>query len=182
MSPSARHTVSSAPVAGQILRRARLRAWLLYWVLIPAMTIVSGLCLDLGLPSWQPGGWAVAAGLLLVIAGVALVRQATIDLARHGAGTPAPQAPARQLVTTGSYAWCRHPMFLGYDLAAWGTGLLLASPGMLLFSLPVMLILQLRFLRREEKLLEKRFHQNWQNYRARVPLLIPRPYPQRGSQ
>ena len=166
--------------AGQTLRRARLRAGLLYWVLIPAATIGSGWLCDRLLPTWQRGGWTVPAGLLLVGAGVALVQKATADLARYGAGTPAPQAPAKRLVTVGCYAGCRHPMFLGYDLAAWGVGLLLASPGMLLISLPVMLLLQVRFLYREEMLLEKRFHQAWRDYRARVPLLVPRPFHSRG--
>jgi protein-S-isoprenylcysteine O-methyltransferase Ste14 len=153
----------------------------LYWVLIPVATIGSGRLLDQFLPPWQSGVWVVSAGLLLVSAGVALVQKATADLARHGDGTPAPQAPARRLVTAGSYAWCRHPMVLGYDLAAWGVGLLLASPGMLLASLPVLLFLQLRFLHREEALLEKRFQQAWRDYRARVPLLVPRPFQYRGD-
>jgi protein-S-isoprenylcysteine O-methyltransferase Ste14 len=172
---------SPAPVSAvQALRRARLRAGLLYWVLIPAATIGNGWLCDRWLPTWQRDGLTVSAGLLLFGTGVALVQKATGDLARFGDGTPAPQAPARRLVTTGSYAWCRHPMFLGYDLAAWGVALLLASPGMLLISLPVMLFLQVRFLYREEMLLEKRFHQAWRDYRERVPLLVPRPFPSRG--
>lgn len=123
----------------------------------------------------------VSAGFLLIACGVGLVQKATSDLARYGNGTPAPQAPARRLVIAGSYGWCRHPMFLGYDLAAGGVGLLLASPGMILISLPVMLILQIRVLFREEKLLEKRFPTSWRDYRARVPLLVPRPFRQRGT-
>jgi protein-S-isoprenylcysteine O-methyltransferase Ste14 len=65
-------------------------------------------------------------------------------------------------------------MFFGYDLAAWGVGLLLASCGMLLVSLPVMLLWQLLFLRSEERLLAKRFPASWPEYRQRVPLLLPR--------
>ena len=181
MSPDPRKASTASPQVGQTLRRARLRAGVLYWLLIPAATIGSGLLLDLLLPAWERGGWSMVAGLLLLVMGVALVQKATADLARYGDGTPAPQAPPRRLVSSGSYAWCRHPMFLGYDLAAWGVGLMLASPGMLLMSLPVMLALQLRFLRREERHLERRFQQAWRDYQAHVPLLVPRPFRQRGT-
>lgn len=181
ISPLAGNIAKPPPYAGQALRRARTRAALLYWLLIPAATIGCGLLFDQVLPPWQGHGWMMTAGLLLVGVGVALVQKATVDLARDGDGTPAPQAPARRLVISGSYAWCRHPMSLGYDLAAWGVGLVLASPGMLLISLPVMLALQIRFLLREEKLLERRFPKAWQDYRARVPLLVPRLFHQRGA-
>jgi protein-S-isoprenylcysteine O-methyltransferase Ste14 len=170
-----------SPAGHRGLRRARRRAGLIYWVFIPAATIGGGWLLDQRLPGWTLGNWGLAGGLMMVGAGVALVQKATVDLARHGDGTPAPQAPAKRLVTAGSYAWCRHPMFLGYDLAAWGVALLLASPGMLLVSLPLMLFLQLRFLHREEIVLEKLFQQAWRDYRARVPLLVPRPPACRGD-
>lgn len=168
---------AATPTKGRqrLLQRARLRAALLYWLLIPALTIGGGLLADQFLPPWQRAWWAILAGLLLVAAGVAVVQKATIDLACYGDGTPAPQDPARRLVTNGSYAWCRHPMFLGYDLAAWGIGVMICSPGMLLVSLPVMLLWQLLFLRREERLLSRRFPEAWPEYRQRVPLLIPRP-------
>ena len=164
-----------AGVRRQVVRRARLRAAIFYWLIIPAAVIGGGLLLDRWLPSWQAGGWSLLVAGLLVVAGCALVQKATVDLFRYGQGTPAPQDPPRRLVTAGSYAWCRHPMFLGYDLAAWGVGLLLASPGMLLVSLPVMLLWQWFFLRREERLLDKRFPESWPEYRQRVPLLLPRP-------
>jgi protein-S-isoprenylcysteine O-methyltransferase Ste14 len=159
----------------RLLQRARLKAALIYWLLIPAATIGGGLLIDQLLPPWKRAWWASVAGMLLVAAGVAVVQKATGDLARYGDGSPAPQNPARRLVTVGSYAWCRHPMFFGYDLAAWGVGLLICSPGMLLVSLPVMLLWQLLFLRREERLLSRRFPETWPEYRQRVPLLLPRP-------
>jgi len=172
---AAASTTEPAEVRRQAVRRARLRAAILYWLIIPAAVIGSGLLLDRWLPFWKAGGWPQLAAGLLVVAGCALVQKATADLFHYGKGTPAPQDPARRLVTAGSYAWCRHPMFLGYDLAAWGVGLLLASPGMLLVSLPVMLLWQWFYLRREERLLAKRFPDSWPEYRQRVPLLLPRP-------
>jgi protein-S-isoprenylcysteine O-methyltransferase Ste14 len=165
----------SAEKQRRVVWRARTRAAMLYWLLIPTLTIGSGLSLDRMFSTWRPGGWAILAGTLLLVAGCVLVQKATVDLARYGDGTPAPQAPARRLVTAGSYAWCRHPMFLGYDLAAWGVGLMLASPGMLLVSLPLMLLWQLFFLRREERVLTRRFADSWPEYRQQVPMLLPWP-------
>jgi len=176
-----RKTSKFLPHVAQSWHRPRIRAALLYWVLLPAAAVGSGRLFDQILPAWQSRGWMVTAGFLLIACGVSLVQKATLDLARYGNGTPAPQAPVERLVIAGSYAWCRHPMFLGYDLAAGGVGLLLASPGMLLISLPIMLVLQIRFLLREEVLLERRFPKAWRDYRARVPLLVPRPFRQRGA-
>ena len=73
----------------------------------------------------------------------------------------------------GSYGLCRHPMFFGYDLAALGVVLLFRSWGMLLFAYPVFILMEYRFLRDEEKKLEKRFGEQFAAYRKRVPLLFP---------
>lgn len=160
-----------------MLRRARLRALLFYWLVLPAAVILSGLAVD-ALFGWRrwPLSMAVllVAGLLIVF-GVLVIQRATADLALLGGGTPAPQDPARRLVTGGSYAWCRHPMWFGYDLAALGVVLLFRSPAMLLIVWPAFILLQVRFLRhREEPRLRRRFGDAYRDYCSRVPLLLPR--------
>ncbi|MDA8165532.1 MAG: methyltransferase [Desulfobacteraceae bacterium] len=67
-------------------------------------------------------------------AGLLLIRRAMRDLEALGQGTPNPARPPRRLVTAGSYRWCRHPMFLGYDLAALGVVVLCRSLGALAIS------------------------------------------------
>ncbi|ORJ59805.1 hypothetical protein B5V00_09015 [Geothermobacter hydrogeniphilus] len=156
----------------------QLRAALLYWLWLPAAVIGGGLLFDwlLGWARWPYRSATLIAAALLVACGIWIVGRATHDFARWGEGTPAPQAPPKRLVTEGIYAWCRHPMWFGYDLAALGVVLGCRSWGMLLFSYPLFIVLQLRFLRRrEEHLLVKRFRDDYLNYRDRVPLLIPRP-------
>ncbi|OQX15581.1 MAG: hypothetical protein BWK76_12920 [Desulfobulbaceae bacterium A2] len=153
----------------------RLRAACFYWLLLPALVLGGGLLLDrlLGLPRFSLSGLPLAGAVVLVLTGCAFIFQSTRDLERLGGGTPSPAQPARRLVTGGSYALCRHPMFLGYDLAALGIVLLLGSFGALLVGLPLMLLWELRFLRREEHILFLRFADEFARYRCRVPLLLP---------
>lgn len=165
-------------VRERMLRRARLRALLLYWLVLPAAVILSGLALDalFGWHRWPLSTAVLLVAGLLIAAGVLVIQRATADLALLGGGTPAPQDPAKQLVTGGSYAWCRHPMWFGYDLAALGVVLLWRSPAMLLIAFPLFILLQVRFLLfREEPRLERRFGDSYRAYRSRVPLLLPRP-------
>lgn len=160
--------------------RARLRDALIFWVYIPAAVLLVGKGIDraAGRP-WSAGTLGIAAGAAIFCAGAAMIQKATWDLARYGQGTPNPQAPPLRLVTEGSYRWCRHPMFLGYDLTALGVSLALASWGMALVSIPLFLLLQVRYLKiREEFILARRFKDEFAAYRGQVPLLLPWPRPQ----
>jgi len=164
------------------LRRAQVRDALLYWVVIPAAVIGGGAALDrlLGLPRIPRRAAVTALSVALLIAGNLLVAWSMRDLARFGEGTPNPLAPPRRLVVEGSYALCRHPMFLGYDLVALGVVLLLGSPGMLLGAFPAMLLFEALFLRREERGLARRFPGKFEGYCRRVPFLLPLPLQRRG--
>jgi protein-S-isoprenylcysteine O-methyltransferase Ste14 len=159
------------------LRRAQVRDGLLYWVVIPAAVIGGGTALDrlLGLPRITRRAALTVLAAALLLAGNLLVAWSMRDLARLGRGTPNPLAPPRRLVVEGSYALCRHPMFLGYDLVALGVVLLLGSPGALLGTLPALLLLEVAFLRLEERGLARRFPGRFEEYRRRVPFLLPRP-------
>ena len=64
-------------------------------------------------------------------------------------------------------------MFLGYDCAALAVVLLCRSPAMLLVSYPAMIVWQVLFLRREERVLVKRFRDEYPMYKRRVPFLWP---------
>jgi protein-S-isoprenylcysteine O-methyltransferase Ste14 len=165
------------PLTAEQLHRHQLKDTLVYWLYIPTAVIGGGWLLDLlgSLPPLPPSPVLTAAAFALLGLGVLLIQLATRDLAHHGGGTPNPKAPTARLVTEGSYALCRHPMFLGYDLASLGVVLLCRSRGMLAVAWPIMVLLQLRFLRREERILARRFGSGWETYRRRTPLLLPLP-------
>lgn len=157
------------------LLRAQIKDGLYYWVYIPAAVIFGGMTVDLlfELPV-MPKHWAFSlVSLILVISGAGLIQKATKDLSSYGEGTPNPLRPPKRLVIEGSYSLCRHPMFFGYDLAALGVVLLFRSWGMLLFAYPVFIAMEYRFLRGEERKLEKRFGAQFAAYRRHVPLLLP---------
>lgn len=154
--------------------RAQIKDGLLYWISIPVAVIFGGMTADLlfELPAMPEQGAFSLVSLLLIISGAGCIQKATKDLASYGAGTPNPLRPPKRLVVEGSYGLCRHPMFFGYDLAALGVVLLFRSWGMLLFAYPVFILLEYRFLRDEERKLEKRFGEQFAAYRKRVPLLF----------
>jgi protein-S-isoprenylcysteine O-methyltransferase Ste14 len=66
-------------------------------------------------------------------------------------------------------------MSLGYNLVGGAVVLLMASPAMIMLSYPLLLIWQGRFLRQEEKILARRFRQDYPTYQAKTPFLIPLP-------
>jgi len=77
------------------------------------------------------------------------------------------------LETTGWYARVRHPGYLGSMLASWGAAITFGSAMALPLAL-VMLLFQLDRIRREERLLEQRFGDEWRAYAARTGALLPR--------
>lgn len=161
----------------------RLAAAGLYWLAIPAAVVGGGAAVDRAL-GWgrfpRSAALAVAAAVLLA-AGLALIGLSSRDLRVLGEGTPSPADPPKRLVEGGAYALCRHPMFLGYDLAALGVVLLTGSPGTLLAVYPVFLCCEVLFLKRKEEVsLERRFGEQYRAYRRRVPFLAPRLRTRRG--
>jgi len=156
--------------------RAQIKDGLRYWVSIPAAVIFGGMFADLlfELPAMPKHVTFSLVSLILIISGAGLIQKATNDLAFYGEGTPNPLRPPKRLVVDGSYGLCRHPMFFGYDLAALGVVLLFRSWGMLLIAYPVFILMEYRFLRAEERKLEKRFGEQFAAYRKCVPFLFPR--------
>lgn len=159
----------------QKILRHRLQSALFYWLWLPGIVIGSGLALDytLGLHRLQHGVIAHSAAIIILAAGLALIVWSEHDLRHYGHGTSSPTMPTRALVTRGSYRLCRHPMFFGYDLSAAAIVFLTGSPAMIMVSFPLMLLWQLRFLRKEEHILALRFHEEYTHYQAHTPLLIP---------
>jgi len=80
---------------------------------------------------------------------------------------------ARRLVTSGPYAFSRHPLYLGEGTAA--VGLYLPTIGPLgLIGLTIFLIAQYVRIRAEERVLEREFPE-YAEYRRRVPRYAPDP-------
>lgn len=87
----------------------------------------------------------------------------------HQAGTPVvPFEPARALVTAGLYRFSRNPMYLGLVIILGGVWLLLGTLTPLLVPPAFFVLLQRAFVRREERILEQTFGDEYRDYRRRV--------------
>ncbi len=158
------------------IRKQQIKAVLLYWFYLPALVLGSGKLVDLlGL---FPTTHRFFAGLAGLVTGGLIIGRATTELTTVGRGTPSPFQPPKKLVTTGIYRFCRHPMWLGYDILALGCILILGSPGALWFSFPLFITGQLIYLQREEKILTARFAGQYPVYQRTTGMLLPR-FPRR---
>ena len=114
------------------------------------------------------GGLAYFLGLALYLWGARTLG----EMYRPSSAFGAPLTAGHRLVTHGPFAWVRHPMYLGLQVAALG--------GLLLFRTWTMSFVALNFLaliiraKREEQSLALEFGEQWQAYMRRVPAWIPR--------
>jgi len=78
-----------------------------------------------------------------------------------------------KVITTGVYSIVRHPQYLGGLLAHAGTSFLLSAWYSLLF-IPLIVVLIYLISRKEEEELIKEFGNEYEDYRKKVPMLMPR--------
>jgi len=147
-----------------------------------AVVIVAGLYTDrwLGLPGLIPGIVGASLGVLLLVAGGSLCGWCVARFLR-ARGTPVPLNPPDELIVGGPYAWVRNPMLTGVFGGLVGLGLLLHSVGIVLIWTPAYAVVHMAELKWvEEPELERRFGASYRDYRARVPMFIPRLRRHRG--
>ena len=145
--------------------------------------LVPGTALGLVPARLLGGGWAHAielgawhyAGLPVLAAGIALMAWCVVDFGRRGRGTPAPIDPPRRLVVSGPYAWVRNPMYVGAGLVVLGEAVFWEAPRLLAYLGGLGVITHLFVVGYEERALARKFGEDYQRYRARVPRWIPRP-------
>jgi protein-S-isoprenylcysteine O-methyltransferase Ste14 len=163
--------------ARQRWRAGRWRAhdptYFVVYLCVAAAIIVSELLGRRGPLLW-PGGriWPVAAGLTLLVAGVALRAWSIATLGRFFQYQIQIQAE-HAVVTAGPYRWVRHPSYTGLALAV--TGLALASGDVLSLVAAVVLTaigLTVR-IRAEEQQLTEALGADYERFAAGRKRLIP---------
>jgi protein-S-isoprenylcysteine O-methyltransferase Ste14 len=147
-------------------------------VVLPTVILVVENGPDVG---WGLDG-AVAAlpvvlGGALIAAGFALWLWTVRLFARVGRGTLAPWDPTRRLVVQGPYAHVRNPMISAVVATLLGEAALFGSPGILILAAAFGVINHTFFLLHEEPGLERRFGDEYREYRRAVPRWIPRRTP-----
>lgn len=109
---------------------------------------------------------AAVAGALMLL-GIALFASGAKNFSR--ADTPLPtNQPVRALVTSGIHGWSRNPMYLGFFLAYLGVGIAVHSTWILLLTIPIAVLMRYGVVAREEAYLERRFGDDYRDYKARV--------------
>jgi hypothetical protein len=91
---------------------------------------------------------------------------------RMGGGGPGMDTPPERLVTTGPFAYCRNPMYLGHVIFLLGLTLSLGSVLAGVITVATMVRFHLR-VRRDEGRLAERFGQPYVEYAARVGRWLP---------
>ncbi len=128
----------------------------------------------LGLPPLPFAPVCLAIGVLLALPGLYLLGASNRLLRAIGSGANAFRLTQR-IVAGDVYQYSRNPMSLGYYLAALSIALLCGSSLLTLYVLLGIIPAHLFFLKFfEERELELRFGQTYQQYRQKVPFLFPR--------
>ena len=118
-------------------------------------------------PPRLPAQMAQVLGAALVGFGLVANVWAVRTMVRGGA-SPDVYQPSAALVTWGPFRFSRNPMYLGFVLIYLGGGLLLNSLWIVLLAAVVVAGLTRAIIVRDERLLEKRFGDEYRTYRARV--------------
>ena len=113
-------------------------------------------------------------GVVLVVAGLAVVLDCFRRFAIEGLGTPAPSAPPHVLVVRGAYRVVRNPMYVATAAIIVGEGLVLGQPILLIGAVAYCLALAALVRFHEERVMRERFGTEYDDYRRRVPAWIPR--------
>lgn len=114
--------------------------------------------------------WVGGLGVALCLAGIGFAVWARMHLGRNW-GMPMSVKEDAELVTSGPYAWVRHPIYTGVLVAAAGSALV-AGPAYLIIVLPLALYF-VYSAKTEERVMLERFAERYRAYMARTKRLIP---------
>lgn len=148
-------------------------------ILIPLTSVIAWLSTRIDrLLGWErvvPLPWGLALFAVLFPLGIFIVWYTYGYLSILGEGSPATHlGGTKKLVTTGPFAYCRHPSIIGKFSGVLGFGLLVGSPAFLFVVIPLLTTYSLfaaRFL--QEKLCVRLWGGDYLRYRRTVPLVLP---------
>jgi steroid 5-alpha reductase family enzyme len=114
------------------------------------------------------------AGIVVSLAGVALLVTCVWEFARQGRGTLSPVDPPRQLVVRGLYRYVRNPMYVAVTMILLGEAIAARSLDLVVYWLVFFSLASLFVIVYEEPYLRRRFGASYDAYTARVGRWIPR--------
>ena len=157
--------------------------WQRYWILrLAAAAIMIFVAVRLGRSTRSPGAALFSHGIftpplalswigaMLTAIGIGFAIWARVNLGRNWSSRPAVKEH-HQLVTTGPYAYARHPIYSGIMLAALGTAFTTSiyGVGMVIF---ISIAFALR-MNKEEKIMLELFPEQYPEYQKHTKRLVP---------
>ncbi|HXG80230.1 MAG TPA: isoprenylcysteine carboxylmethyltransferase family protein [Sphingomicrobium sp.] len=122
-----------------------------------------------------------AAGLMLIMLGLAGLLESFVRFAIKGLGTPAPIAPTKHLIVSGLYRHVRNPMYVSVVAIIIGQSLLFGQAGLLAYGALVWAGFHLFVLFYEEPVLRRRYGAEYDRFTRAVPRWLPRLRPWDGA-
>ena len=130
-------------------------------------------------PLLPPGPLRFGSALALVVAGLAFTVWARVHLAGNWSGTVILKE-GHELIRSGPYAYVRHPIYTGLLVALLGSAVACGELRALIgFALAMAAFV--RKLRIEERFMRESFPEQYRDYCAEVPALIPFTKPRRSA-
>lgn len=133
-------------------------------------TLAVGAALDFGLlrvPTGLPGWLRLGAGAALAAAAAGLGAAALGRFRRAGTAVE-PWRPSTALVTDGVYRFTRNPIYLAMALLYVASALAMDSAVALVLLPPLLALVQIGVISREERYLERKFGDEYRRYRSSV--------------
>lgn len=113
-------------------------------------------------------------GLIIMVIGLYAIIMTVSSIMRIGKGTLAPWSPSKHLVIGGIYGYVRNPMILGVLTVLIGESITILSFKIFIWALCFFVINNYWFIIFEEPNLEKKFSDEYREYKRNVPRWIPR--------
>lgn len=147
-----------------------------FWLSLLVVLVLASIWLDRILPIHIsiPSPTNLILGILLLLIGLSLSGWPILSFIR-ARGSPVPINPPKSLVVKGLYAYIRNPMVLGNIVILFGVGILLSSFSLIFIFAPLFILLNFFYLKTiEEREMEKKFGQEYLEYKKEVPMFLPR--------
>ena len=131
-------------------------------------------------PARRSVPWVDALGLVLVLAGAAVLLHAFVAFAWHGRGHPH-ASPTERLVVEGAYRHVRNPMYVAVLAVVLGQVLLFASRGLFTYLVVLGLTVNVFVHTYEAPTLREAYGPAYEEFCENVPRWLPRLTPWQGA-
>ncbi len=110
---------------------------------------------------------ALCLGVLLIAVSIPIAVSGFRALARAKTAVD-PRKPSTAIVNFGAFRYTRNPLYISLMLLYLGIALLINSVWLLILVFPLIAVIQIGVIEREERYLERKFGEDYLNYKRKV--------------